>query len=127
MNRSTLPSHRFVPVRPAPEPDETSFPTDEISPDVQAAEVELLLRLKSARLRSRPHYSTGQAARILGFSRETVRQMIIRWEPLTTPGRHPAGLFAYRMGTHRQVPHQALLEWLANNTNYIREFLDSSR
>jgi hypothetical protein len=110
-----------------PTPPVDTPPEEDICPDVLAAEAELIHRLKTARQCKKPDYSTGEASRILGFSRETVRQMIIRWEPMDTPGRHPAGLFAYRIGTHRRVPHQALLDWFANNTNYLREFLDSTR
>jgi Helix-turn-helix domain len=82
---------------------------------------ELAARVRAAGLRPQVDYTTGEAARILGTSRETVRQMIIRWEPPGVPGRHPAGLFARRLRTHRRIPHEALADWLTRNTAYLRD------
>lgn len=108
-----VPAARFP--RPSPpEPD----PEPDARADGAAA---LGARVRAAGLRPQVDYTTGEAARILGTSRETVRQMINRWEPPGVPGRHPDGLFARRLRTHRRVPHEALADWLARNTAYRRD------
>jgi len=104
---------------PDPEPVRAPAPPPALDgPDVEA---ELRARLQAAGLKPQSDYTTGEVARILGSSRETVRQMILRWEPPDIPGRHPAGLFARRLGSHRRIPHAALLDWLARNTAYHRD------
>ncbi len=86
-----------------------------------AAQRTLSRRLRAAGLSPAQEYTTGDVARIIGTSRETVRQMILRWEPPNTPGRHPSGLFAFRLGSHRRVPHEDLVDWLCRNTAYLRD------
>lgn len=90
-------------------------------PFAAEAVADLAARLKAAGLRPRFEYTTGEAARILGVSRETVRQMTLRWEPPQVPNRHPTGLFALKLGRHRRIPHRALADWLRRNTAYARE------
>jgi transposase len=82
---------------------------------------ELRRRLRVAGLPVQLDYSTGDVARILGTSRETVRQLILKWEPPGIPGRNPAGLFARKLSVHHRVPHEALADWLRSNTVYERE------
>lgn len=76
-------------------------------------------------------YTTGQVARILGVSPETVRRLVDAYEP---PGagsdpppvkgrqRSPTGLRALRITTHRRIPHDALVEWLRDNAAYLRMY-----
>lgn len=107
-----------APARDRPGPDPRTAPL----PDPRAdAEAELRARIRAAGLRPQSDYTTGEAARILGTSRETVRRMVDRWEPPEVPGRHPAGLFARRLRSHRRIPHPALADWLTRNTVYHRE------
>ena len=80
-------------------------------------------RLRAEFIPPQLDYTTGEVARILGTSRETVRQMILRWEPHNVPGRHPTGLFARKLATHRRIPHRALVEWLETNSSYLRDVL----
>ncbi|MBI5138031.1 MAG: helix-turn-helix domain-containing protein [Nitrospirae bacterium] len=128
-HRPDQPPHAFIPAPPtAPgEPPSHSGVRSKREPiplPVDAAQAELERRLRGTRLRPQADYTTGDVARILGASRETVRQMVLRWEPPGTPGRHPAGLFAYRLGSHRRVPHHALVTWLATNTAYLRDQME---
>jgi hypothetical protein len=123
------PPQRFIPVPPALEgqpPAHTGVRSkhEPIPLPLDAAQAELDRRLKAAHLRPQADYTTGDVARLLGASRETIRQMVLRWEPPSTPGRHPAGLFAYRLGSHRRVPHHGLVTWLATNTAYLRDLME---
>jgi hypothetical protein len=102
-------------------PPVSAFPSPTPAGEAAEVEAELAARIRAAGLAPQSDYTTGEAARILGASRETVRQMILRWEPPDVPGRHPAGLFARRLGSHRRIPHQALADWLARNTAYRRD------
>jgi len=74
-------------------------------------------------------YSTGQVARLLGVSPETIRRLVDAYEPSAReagadpardPVRRPTGLRAIRIHTHRRVPHDALAEWLRANSAYLR-------
>ncbi len=81
-------------------------------------------RVKNAGMHPQLDYTTGEVARILRISRETVRQMILRWEPPGTPGRNPSSLFAIKLGCHRRIPHRSLVEWYGTNTAYLRDLMD---
>lgn len=74
-------------------------------------------------------YTTGQVARILGVSAETIRRLVDAYEPAAReagadparPRAHgPTGMRAVRIHTHRRVPHDALVEWLRDNAAYLR-------
>ncbi len=90
----------------------------------EEAEQEMITRVRQAKLSPQIDYTTGEVGLILSVSRETVRQMVLRWEPANVPGRHPSGLFAMRLGSHRRIPHRALVEWIRNNTAYHRNLTD---
>ncbi len=83
----------------------------------------LALRLAKLGLPERPQYRTGLVARILGVSRETVRQYTLLWEPEEIPLRNPIGLFSYTLKRHRRVPHEALVRWIDQNSTYHRQIL----
>jgi len=84
-------------------------------------ETELATRLAAHRMPARHDYTTGEVATLIGICRETVRQMIIRWEPPEVPNRDPSGLFALRLGRKRRVPHRALVAWFERNSAYDRD------
>jgi hypothetical protein len=85
--------------------------------------------LRRAGIEPAATYTTGQVARILGVSAETVRRLVDAYEPTSLeaggdaprgdPPR-PTGLRAVRINTHRRVPHDALVEWLHDNAAYLR-------
>ncbi|MDH4228954.1 MAG: helix-turn-helix domain-containing protein [Nitrospirota bacterium] len=90
------------------------------SPELDAR-ADMAARLRSANIPPQHDYTTGEVARILGISRETVRQMVMRWEPPSVSGRHPTGLFAMKLGRKHRIPYRALVDWLTANTAYRRE------
>jgi hypothetical protein len=86
--------------------------------------------LERAGLEPSASYTTGQVAKVLGVSPETVRRLVDAYEP---PGiapdppvdgaarrRYPSGMRALRIFTHRRIPHQALLDWIRDNAAYLR-------
>lgn len=81
--------------------------------------------LRNAGVAPAATYSTGQVARVIGVSPETVRRLVDAYEPLSvradTRNRHgPSGLRALRIVTHRRIPHDALVEWMRDNAAYLR-------
>jgi hypothetical protein len=83
--------------------------------------------LREAQIPPAASYSTGEVARIIGVSPETVRRLVDAYEPPDTaardgpvPRRGPSGLRALRIVTHRRIPHDALVEWLEENAAYLR-------
>lgn len=87
---------------------------------------QLLAALDNAGLPHAAAYTTGQVARILGVSAETVRRLVDAYEPEAVRPRgpnahtHAAGLMAIRIHTHRRIPHDALVDWLRDNAAYLR-------
>jgi hypothetical protein len=68
-------------------------------------------------------YTTGQVAKVLGVSPETVRRLVDAYEPPGTGGpgqRCPSGMRALRITTHRRIPHEALIDWIRDNAAYLR-------
>jgi hypothetical protein len=72
-------------------------------------------------------YSTGQVARVIGVSPETVRRLVDAYEPPDVTrrgerksGRSLSGLRALRIVSHRRIPHDALVDWLRDNAAYLR-------
>lgn len=93
------------------------------------AEHQLRKGLERAGLAPSASYTTGQVARIIGVSAETVRRLVDAYEPAAreagadpagAPPRRPTGLRALRLNTHRRIPHDALLDWLRANAAYLR-------
>lgn len=81
--------------------------------------------LRKAGIAPAATYSTGQVARIIGVSPETVRRLVDAYEPPavqagTDNRRGPSGLRAIRIITHRRIPHDALVDWLRENAAYLR-------
>jgi len=83
--------------------------------------------LRNAGVQPAATYSTGQVARVIGVSPETVRRLVDAYEPPEaaargTPGngRGPSGLRALRIVTHRRIPHDALVDWIRDNAAYLR-------
>jgi len=64
-----------------------------------------------------PAYTTSATAKILSISPSMVIYLCDEWEPPQKNIR-TKGLECYRAGTHRRIPHHALIEWLENNHNY---------
>ncbi len=58
-------------------------------------------------------YSTGEAARILGTSTNTILMLCDNWTP-----NSKEGLECYRIATHRKIPHHSILEYLKNSNIY---------
>jgi len=58
-------------------------------------------------------YTTGSVSKLLSVSNNTVIDLCDKWRPETAEG-----LECYRVGTHRRIPHHALVEWLKNNLYY---------
>jgi two-component system response regulator FixJ len=94
-----------------------------------AMEPDKLLQKSLARAGIAPAatYTTGQVARVLGVSAETVRRLVDAYEPpavgATTPQdpqRGPSGLRAIRIQSHRRIPHDVLRDWLRDNSAYAR-------
>jgi len=86
------------------------------------AEGQLHTAIRHAALKPAAAYTTGQVARILGVSSETVRRLVDAYEPPAArvgAGGTP-GLRAIRITTHRRIPHEALAEWLEDNAVYLR-------
>jgi len=84
-------------------------------------------KLRMAGIAPDTSYSTGQVARIIGVSPETVRRLVDAYEPPEVTrrgarkgGHGPSGLRALRIFTHRRIPHEALVDWLRENTVYLR-------
>lgn len=88
--------------------------------NVDEAERWVSARLRVVGLERRPDYTTGEAARIIGVSRLTVRRMIERFEPETFLDRDRSGLLAIRLRTHHKIPHLALVDWFTRNSAYSR-------
>jgi transposase-like protein len=99
----------------------TSTQADHLAVEVEEARRTLEDRLRAAHLPRQNDYTTGDVARILGCCRETVRQLVRRWEPDVVQDRDPAGLFARRLSSHHRVPYDALVDWLRRNTVYARD------
>jgi Helix-turn-helix domain len=81
--------------------------------------------LRQAHIARAPTYSTGQVARIIGVSPETVRRLVDAYEPPAIranaqPRRGPSGLRAIRIVSHRRIPHDALVDWIRENAAYVR-------
>jgi transposase len=85
-------------------------------------ETQLCHAIRHAALEPAAAYTTGQVARILGVSAETVRRLVDAYEPIGVGSRPhgPPGLRAVRITTHRRISHQALAEWLEDNAVYLR-------
>lgn len=58
-------------------------------------------------------YTTGSVSKLLSVSNNTVIDLCDKWQP-----EKNQGLECYRVGTHRRIPHHALIEWLENNLYY---------
>jgi len=83
--------------------------------------------LRNAGVAAAASYSTGQVARIIGVSPETVRRLVDAYEPpegaersRREGGRAPSGLRALKIVSHRRIPHDALVEWMRENAAYLR-------
>jgi hypothetical protein len=83
--------------------------------------------LRNAGIAPAATYSTGQVARVIGVSPETVRRLVDAYEPpdmtgrgARRGGRSPSGLRALRIVSHRRIPHDALVDWLRDNAAYLR-------
>lgn len=85
--------------------------------------------LRRAGIEPAATYTTGQVARVLGVSAETVRRLVDAYEPTVLEAgadpardraRGPTGLRAVRIHTHRRIPHDALVAWLHQNAAYLR-------
>lgn len=82
-------------------------------------------KLRRAGLVPKAAYSTGEVARIIGVSPETVRRLVDAYEPPAVrrdAGNRngPSGLRAIRIVTHRRIPHDALVDWIRENAAYLR-------
>lgn len=71
--------------------------------------------LAAAGIEPRSAYTTGNVAKVLNVSTNMVIIMCDEWEPRRENKR---GLECYRAGTHRRIPHHALVDWLEHNLNY---------
>lgn len=58
-------------------------------------------------------YTTGSVGKLLSVSNNTVIDLCDKYRPETGQG-----LECYLVGTHRRIPHHALVEWLENNLYY---------
>jgi Helix-turn-helix domain len=88
-------------------------------------EGDLARGLHQAGIARAPTYSTGQVARVLGVSPETVRRLVDAYEPpgvgnARKRGNGLSGLRAIRIVSHRRIPHDALAEWIRENAAYLR-------
>lgn len=84
-------------------------------------------KLRNAGIMPNTTYSTGQVARIIGVSPETVRRLVDAYEPPEVTrrgepknGRRCSGLRALKIVSHRRIPHEALVDWLRENAAYLR-------
>jgi len=84
-------------------------------------------KLRNAGITPNTSYSTGQVARIIGVSPETVRRLVDAYEPPEVTARDApknsrrrSGLRALRIVSHRRIPHDALVDWLRENAAYLR-------
>lgn len=71
--------------------------------------------LINAGIGKKPTYTTGNISTMLNISRNMVIMLCDQWEPETLQG-----LESYRVGTHRRIPHHAVVEWLTHNSNYAK-------
>jgi len=83
--------------------------------------------LRQAHVAPAASYSTGEVARIIGVSPETVRRLVDAYEPPDATrrgarknGRSRSGLRALKIVSHRRIPHDALVDWLRENAAYLR-------
>mgnify|MGYP000299993239 FL=1 len=64
-----------------------------------------------------PAYTTSATAKILSISPSMVIYLCDEWQP-PDQSKKNRGLECYRAGTHRRIPHHAIIEWLENNFEY---------
>jgi len=69
--------------------------------------------LKQAKINECVSYRPSQIMTLLNISQGTFRGLCNTYEPNT---RH--GIESYLIGTHRRVPHHALVEYLSRNNSY---------
>ena len=82
-------------------------------------------KLRTAGIAPKATYTTGEVARIIGVSPETVRRLVDAYEPPAVKARNrsvrgASGLRALRIVSHRRIPHDALVDWLRENSAYLR-------
>jgi len=58
-------------------------------------------------------YTTGNISKLLSISNSTVIYLCEKWQP-----KKKEGLECYLVGTHRRIPHHAVIEYLENNLYY---------
>lgn len=80
----------------------------------------LKLMLQVADIPVSPCYRPEQVQRILNISKNTFVNVCDKWQPALDGGL-AMGLESYCLGTHRRVPHHALVEWLQRNNGYDRQ------
>ena len=74
--------------------------------------------LLTAKLAKKTAYTTSNVALVLGVSNSTIINMCEEWEPPEESNRNVKGIECYRVGTHRRIPHHAIVEWLRINIYY---------
>ena len=73
--------------------------------------------LKNANVSRKSCYTPADVCRILNISSSTFGRLCDQWEPPNIRGGGN-GIECYRVGTHRRVPHHALLNFLQRAHNY---------
>lgn len=63
-------------------------------------------------------YSTGDISQLLSISNSKVIMLCDDWTPPNIRRTTGNGLECYRVGTHRRIPHHAIVEWLISNSNF---------
>lgn len=83
--------------------------------EIERASVDVDKLLTVAQLPKKPCYRPQDIQTLLNISYTMFVTMCDNWEPSEVRNRDPRGLESYRVGTHRRIPHHALVEWIAIN------------
>jgi hypothetical protein len=86
--------------------------------DLDFFEGRLVSLLNTAEIRIAPFYSLSEVQRLLKVSATTLRTMCDAWEPSTVVGRRRDSIESYLFAGGRRIPHHALIEFLAETSNY---------
>ncbi len=83
--------------------------------ELESAKVSLSKLLINADMEKKSCYRPRDILKLLNISYPMFITMCDLWEPLEVKNRSNSGLESYRVGTHRRIPHHALVEWIAIN------------
>lgn len=80
--------------------------------------------LSDLKIKKKGMYRPLEIQKILGINDRKFWDLCDSWEPPHIIGGNKGGLECYFIGTHRRVPHHALLAWFRVNNKYELEIND---